>query len=61
MDDRFAWAKDLYPPRRRPAIGDIWAYRIKRTLGEPAQAVEILQFGPPTSKSKIRVKYLDGS
>ncbi|MGC4107025.1 MAG: hypothetical protein QM753_11865 [Thermomicrobiales bacterium] len=60
MSDNFAWARDLYPRKRQPEIGEQWAYRVKRTLGEPAQRVEVVQFGPPSSKNKMRIRFLDG-
>ncbi|MCO5218684.1 MAG: hypothetical protein M9909_07620 [Thermomicrobiales bacterium] len=41
-------------------IGDHWAYRIGKRIGTPAFPVEVLQFGPETSKHKVKVKYLGG-
>lgn len=41
-------------------IGDIWAYRTGKALGTITIPVEVLQFGPETSKHKVKVKYLGG-
>lgn len=43
-----------------PQIGEHWAYRPGRVPGNPVIRVEVLQFGPPSSKHKLRVRYLDG-